>query len=53
MKLMFCMLIEMKVFYKLIILFVMGLARDAQSTQLNLQCFCDISGEKSGMKLET
>ena len=50
---MFCMLIDMKVFYKLIIFFLMGLARDAQSTQLNLQCLCDISRKKTGMKLGT
>ena len=29
------------------------LARDAQSTQLNLQCLCDISRKKTGMKLGT
>ena len=38
MKLMICMLINMKVFYKLIVLFLMGLARHAQNTWLNLQC---------------
>ena len=36
MKLMLCMLINMKVFYKLIVLFLMGLARDSQITPLNL-----------------
>ena len=38
MKLMICMLINMKVFYKLIVLFLMGLARHFQNTWLNLQC---------------
>ena len=37
MKLTFCMLIYMKVFYKLIVLFLMGLARHTQSTWVNLQ----------------
>ena len=52
MKLMFRMLIDKKVFYKLIILFLMGLARDAQSARLNLRCLCDISRKKTGMKLQ-
>ena len=42
MKLMLCMLIDMKVFYSLIVLFLMGLTRDVQGTQVNLQCLCDI-----------
>ena len=42
MKLMLCMLINIKVFYSLIVLFLMGLTRDVQSTQVNLQCLCDI-----------
>ena len=51
MKLMFCMLINMKVFYKLIVLFLKGLMRHVQSTRLNLQCLCDILRKKSGIKL--
>ena len=35
------MLIDMKVFYKLIILSLMGLARDAQNTQLKHQAVRD------------
>ena len=53
MKLMFCMMINMIVFYKLILLFFMGLARHAQSTWTSLQCLCDILRKKSGMKLGT
>ena len=53
MKLMFCMLINMKVFYKLVVLFLMCLARHAQSTRVNLQYLCGILSKKSGMKLET
>ena len=42
MKLIFSMLINMKVFYKLILLFLMGLARHTQNTQINLQWLCYI-----------
>ena len=49
MKLMFCMMINMKVFYELI-LFLMGLARYAQITRVNLQYFCEILRKKPGMK---
>ena len=48
MKLMFCMLINMEVFCKLTVLFLMGLARFAQITQLKLQYLCEILGKKSG-----
>ena len=41
-KLMFCMLINIKLFYKLILLFLIGLARHAQSIWASLQCLCDI-----------
>ena len=51
MKLIFCMLINMKVFYKLIVLFLMGLARHAQITRVNLQYLCVILRKKLGMKL--
>ena len=37
MKLMSCMLINMEVFYKLLLLFLIGLARLAQSTRESLQ----------------
>ena len=50
-KLMFCMLINMKVFYKLILLFLMGVVRHAQNTQASLHSLCDILGKKLGMKL--
>ena len=53
MKLMFCMLINMKVFYKLIVLFLMGWSRHPQSTRVNAQYLCDILRKKSGMKLGT
>ena len=53
MKLMLCMLINIKVFYKLIVLFLMGLARHVQSTRVNFQCHCNISRKKSGVKLVT
>ena len=52
MKLMFRILINMKVFYKLIVLFLMGLARHAQIIRVNLQYICYILKKKSGMKLE-
>ena len=38
----FCMRIDMEVFYNLTILFLMCLARHAQSTHVNLQYLCDI-----------
>ena len=47
---MFCMLINMKCFYKLMVLFFMGLARHTQSTLVNLLHLCDI-WRKSGIKL--
>ena len=53
MKLMFCMLINMDILYKVIVLFLMGLARHAQITWVSLQCLCDILRKKSEMKLET
>ena len=40
-------------FYKLIVLLLMGFARHAQITRLNLQYLCDILRKKSGMKLGT
>ena len=40
--LIFCMLIHMGFFYKLIILFIMCLTRNAQINQVNLQYLCDI-----------
>ena len=46
MKLMFCILIKIKVFYKLILLFLMGLAKHSQSTRTSLQCLCDILRKK-------
>ena len=45
------MLINMKVFCKLIILFLMGLARHAQMVLINLQYLCDILRKKPIMKL--
>ena len=43
MKLSFaCEWIDMEIFYNLTVLFLMGLARHAQSTQVNLQYLCDI-----------
>ena len=42
MKLIFGMLLNMKVFYKLILFFLMGLTGDAQITQVNLKYLCDI-----------
>ena len=53
MKFMFCLLINMKVFYKWTVLFLIGFSRNAQSTWVNLQYLCDILRKKSGMKLET
>ena len=41
----FCMRIDMEIFYNLTVLFLMGLARHAQSTQVNLQYLCDILKE--------
>ena len=41
-KLMFCMLINMKNFCKLTVLFLMGLARHAQIIWVNMQYLCDI-----------
>ena len=49
-KLMFCMLISMKVFCKLIALFLMGLARHAQIIWVNLKYLYDILRKKSGMQ---
>ena len=51
MESMFCMLINMKVFCKLIVLFLMGLARHAQMVLVNLQYLCDILRKKPIMKL--
>ena len=53
MKLMVCMLIKIKVFYRLIVIFLMGLARHAQITWVNLQYLCVILTKKSRMKLGT
>ena len=53
MKLMFCIVINMKVFYKLIVLFLMGLARRAQVTLVHLEDLCDILRKKLGKKLGT
>ena len=53
MKLMICMLINMKVFYKLIVLFLMGLAKHTQITWVNLQYLYDIFRKKLGVKLGT
>ena len=50
-ELIFYMLINMKVFYKLIVLFLIGLARHAQITRVNLQYLYVILRKKSGMKL--
>ena len=49
----FYMLINLKFFYKLIVLFLMGLARHAQITRVNLQYLCDISRNKLGIKSGT
>ena len=53
MKFMFYMLINMKVFYKLIVLFLMGLAKHTQITWVNLQYLYDILRKKLGVKLGT
>ena len=53
MQLMFCMLISMKVFFKFILLFSIGLARDAQTTQGNYQYLFNILRKNLGMKLGT
>ena len=45
MKLMFCMLINIIVFYKLILLLLMMLARHAQSTQTSVQCLWHLKKE--------
>ena len=45
------MLINMKVFYKLIVLFLMGLTRHAYVTQVKFQSLCDILRKKSRIKL--
>ena len=50
---MFCILINMEVFYKLIALFVMGLARYAKITRVKLQYLYDILRMKSEMRLGT
>ena len=46
MKLIFYMLITIKFFYNLIVLFLMSLARDAQSTRVNQQWLCNILKKK-------
>ena len=53
MKLTFCMLMNMEVSYKLIVLFLMGLTWHAQITRLSLQYLCDILRKKSLIKLGT
>ena len=53
MELMFCMLINMKVIYNFILLFLMDLAGHAQSNQLILQYLPDILRKQLGMKLRT
>ena len=53
MKLMVRMLIKIKVFYRLIVIFLMGLVRHAQITWVNLQYLCVILTKKSRMKLGT
>ena len=50
MKLIFCMPIYIKVFCKLMLSFLMGLARHAQSTHTGLHFLCNISRVKLGMK---
>ena len=49
----FCMKITIKVFYRLILLILVGMDRHAQITQNNmfLQNLCDISRKNLGMKL--
>ena len=51
-KLMFCVLINMKVFYKLIVL-LMDFARHVLSTRASLRFLCDILRKKLGIKLGT
>ena len=55
MKLMFCMLINMKVFYKLILLFLIVLARHAHNIGYfaSLQYLCAILRKNLWMKLRT
>ena len=50
MKLIFSILIYIKVFWNLILSFLMGLARHAQSTQTGLRYLCNISRMTLGMK---
>ena len=52
-KLMFCVLINMKVFYKLIVLLLMDFARHVLSTRASLRFLCDILRKKLGIKLGT
>ena len=49
MMLMFCMLINIIVFYKLMLYNLMGLARYSQSIRSSLQCPCDILRKKLAM----
>ena len=51
MKLIFCMIINIKVFCKLILSFLMGLAKHAQSMPARLHYHFNISGEKLEMNL--
>ena len=51
MKLRFYMLISMEIFRKLILLFLLGLVRYAQSTWAGLQYPCDILRKKSEMNV--
>ena len=53
MQLMFCMTINKKVFYRLILLFLIGLVRHVQSNQASLQCLFDIWRKMLGVKLGT
>ena len=46
-KLMFCMVINMKFFYRLMLSILLVLARHVQSTQASLQCLCDLWNECS------
>ena len=52
MKLMICMLVSMKVFYKFIVSFLLDLARHVHSTRVNLEYLCDIIRKKLRMMLE-
>ena len=45
------LMLNMKIFYKLILLFLKGFSRHAQSTQVSLQCLFDILRKKLGIKL--